>query len=188
MSLPLIVLAVLTFGLMVAGLALFIRSISTKDPFRIPKFLLVVPVLVLVMGVLSEREKAATPAAAPATAQGTGEVVSFITPPGEESSEPFVTPSPTPAQDLAISTGRDLNDPEVADRLARLNVVCPETETELVTIMTQVQDDIRLRAGKTVDIITLMDAMLSTATSMRKDSVAPKCSDLATLQVEISAE
>lgn len=184
MSPLLLVLAAVTFGLMVAGIFLFIRSIGTKNPFRIPKFLLAVPVLVLVMGALSEQEKAAAPAVAPPT----GEVVSFVTPPGEESSEPFVTPSPTPAQgtsertpvqNLAIVAGRDQNDAEVAAKLHRLDAVCPEDEAKMVNVMVLMQELIQKETGQTLGIMYLLDQMLEAREEPAAAGINMKCTDTA---------
>lgn len=177
-------LATVAGSLMLAGAFLFFRSIGTKDPFRLPKFLLAVPVLVVAMGLVSQQQRANAP-----VAQSTGEVVSFITPPGEESSVPFTAPAPaptpvaserTPAQNLSLIADRNLNDPEVASKFVYLDSLCPEDGAKVGDIVVNLQQLVKSQSGRTLDIVYVMD-QLATAQEGGVQAGNMRCVDTAAL-------
>lgn len=191
MLLPL--LAALTFGLVVTGIGLFVRSLRRKEPFRFPKFLLAVPVLLLAMNGVSQREREATVQGITASAVPvTGEVKPFITPPGEESSEPFTPPVPvptptsdrTPAQLLAVIAGRDQDDPEIAAKVARLDAVCPDEGPSVADMVVKVKQLVLERSGRDLSVVNVLDQFL-TAQEGAGDKAGLKCSEVGGMLVEL---
>lgn len=93
--------------------------------------------------------------------------------------QPQPTPTPvtltrTPAQNLALLSGRPADDPATATALARLNTLCPETEAQVADLVVNLQGVLE-KAGRAYSILVLMETL-----SQAQEGSGQTCLDTAT--------
>lgn len=86
-----------------------------------------------------------------------------FTRPSKPQPQPQHTPAPvtstrTPAQNLALLSGRPADDPATATALARLDALCPESEAQVADLVVNLQG-VLAKAGRAYSIPLLMEAL-----------------------------
>ncbi|MVN88599.1 hypothetical protein GO986_17830 [Deinococcus sp. HMF7620] len=88
----------------------------------------------------------------------------FGTSPTPTASAP-AAPSPastrTDAQNLAIVAGRDPNDSEIAQKLARLDAACPDENASAGDMVVSVRRIVREQSGRDLDIVNVLDQFIT---------------------------
>ena len=82
----------------------------------------------------------------------------FSRPVRPQRATPPTTSTRTPAQNLAILSGRPVDDPDTAAALARLDTLCPETDAKLADVMVNLQG-ILDKEGKHYELPYLMEQL-----------------------------
>ncbi|KQR04695.1 hypothetical protein ASF71_11795 [Deinococcus sp. Leaf326] len=93
--------------------------------------------------------------------------------------QPQPTPTPmtstrTPAQNLAVLSGRSADDSATATALARLDALCPESEAQVADLVVNLQG-VLAKAGHVYSIPLLMDTL-----SQAQEGSGQTCLDTAT--------
>jgi hypothetical protein len=93
--------------------------------------------------------------------------------------QPQPTPAPvtstrTPAQNLAVLSGRPADDPATTTSLARLDALCPESEAQVADLVVNLQG-VLAKAGHVYSIPLLMDTL-----SQAQEGSGQTCLDTAT--------
>lgn len=82
----------------------------------------------------------------------------FSRPTRPQPATPPTTSGRTPAQNLAILSGRPVDDPDTAAALARLDALCPENEGKLADVLVNLQTVLE-KAGKRYELPYLMQQL-----------------------------
>lgn len=82
----------------------------------------------------------------------------FSRPAKPQPATPPTTSGRTPAQNLAILSGKPADDPDTAAVLARLDALCPETDAKLADVLVNLQTVLE-KAGKRYELPYLMEQL-----------------------------
>ncbi|MFD1732670.1 hypothetical protein ACFSC4_31570 [Deinococcus malanensis] len=67
----------------------------------------------------------------------------------------------TDVQNLAIAAGRDPNDPEIAEKYARLDALCPDESPSTADLVVNLQQLVKEESGRELEIMTVLDEFIT---------------------------
>ncbi|WP_339098258.1 hypothetical protein WDJ50_18495 (plasmid) [Deinococcus sp. VB142] len=66
----------------------------------------------------------------------------------------------TDAQNLAIAADRDPNDPEIAQKYARLDALCPDETPTTADLVVNLRNIVRNNSGRELDLVNVLDQLI----------------------------